>query len=271
MKKYSLSLLLFFCATVLFAQKVTFQPASFTAEDKVTVTIDVTGTPMDGKEPAYLWSWCQKNGSFTANSKTNGSAWQNSSEDNKFTKIAKNVWSISFKPTEFYGVQPSELDEIGIIAKTKDGSAQTSNAYGKIDPLVYTPAVFKIFPANFTENDIVTIIYNQNLEKNADAKTVKEVYVYTACNIKRADGSSAEWQYQKADWGDVGNTNALKFVSQGNGIYTLTLSPRQFYAVKATEKITSLNLVFRNKDGSIKLTCPDASGNNCDKFAVPVE
>ena len=96
------------CTTITFAQaKAEISPRLFTAEDKITITVNVAGSPLDGIDPLYIWAWVP--GCCGAN---NGD-WTNSNEANKMTKVSANVWSFSYTPTTFYGKTPAEIGEIG--------------------------------------------------------------------------------------------------------------------------------------------------------------
>jgi hypothetical protein len=55
MRKLFLLFIMMAFAFVKVSAQVTFSPASFTAIDSVTVTVDVSGTPMAGETEAYLW------------------------------------------------------------------------------------------------------------------------------------------------------------------------------------------------------------------------
>ena len=74
--------LILFVSAGLFAkaQNPTFSPSTFTAEDQVTLTYDVTGTGMAGATEAYIWLWGNAGDSPLNTSWTNSPAAANRME-----------------------------------------------------------------------------------------------------------------------------------------------------------------------------------------------
>ena len=84
MKKYSLILIMLAFAVGAWAQKprVTTFPAAFTLTEDVTLTIDVTGTALEGmSEDLYLWAWSNNGDNL------NNGSWDNSGANNRLTKV----------------------------------------------------------------------------------------------------------------------------------------------------------------------------------------
>jgi len=138
---------------------VTFDPAQFTAEDLVTMTVDLTACPtfVAGSD-AYLWSWITGVGDHPGNGE-----WSNSSEANTLTNNGDGTYTFVFQPTiaESFGVSPSQLKEFGLLLKLKDGSWQTNDITVKVTPLEFVDEIGRTFPASVSINDIITVYLNQ--------------------------------------------------------------------------------------------------------------
>jgi hypothetical protein len=251
MKKIILSVLMFLCVCVAYAQKVNISPSSFTAKDQITIEVDVTGTAVAGIEPLYIWMWSDGGDAPNGN-------WTSSLESQVMTKVRTNVWSITMIPTEFYKKSAASIGEkIGFLVKAKDGTGdkKTDNLGSPVNKIVEGPQAFRVFPSNFTENDVVTIVYDQKLEENKDFQKITEIFIYTKADVKNAAGNILEWErsFEKGkDWGEVGDTPKLKMKSEGNGIYSLTFVPKLFYALEPKDKILALRVIFRTKTGNLQ-------------------
>lgn len=174
MKKFFSILFLTFSVFTLKAQ-VTFSPATFTAVDQVTITVDVTGSKggaMEGQTDAYIWIF--SNPSIPDNSpdlprfpKKDGivnGAWGNSSEAAKMTHIGGNKFQFTFKPTEMFGLTPAQLKDFGFLVKTKTGSKQTDDYKPhSIEPLIFVPTKLRVFPAKVSQSDVVTVVFDKAL------------------------------------------------------------------------------------------------------------
>ena len=138
------------------AQNPTFSPSTFTAEDQVTLTYDVTGTPMAGATEAYIWLW------GNAGDSPLNSSWTNSPDAARMTAAGTNKWSFTFTATVLWGLPPAALQNFRFLVKKKDGSAQTPDQGPfNFDPLVFTPSMLRIFPAKVGADDVVTVNYDK--------------------------------------------------------------------------------------------------------------
>jgi hypothetical protein len=268
-------LLLFLAVVNAMAQaKVDISPKGFTAEDRITITVDVAGTVLDGVEPLYIWAWVP--GCCGAD---NGE-WNNSNEANKMTKVRANVWSISFVPTAFYKKNAGEIGEIGFLVKAKDGSGdkKTQDMGSKVESLVYVPKKIRVFPSQFTQDDVITIIYDQKLDDNPSMKALREIYMYT--DISYDAGADRNVFFQPVSYDGVGDSNYVKFKSEGNGIYTLTMIPAVYYGSAATPtsegkkpsgkfQINSIKVHVRSKGNPYAGGAPQPPASLGDVFFNP--
>lgn len=170
MKKLFCFLLLTASSVFAGAQNPTFSPSSFTAEDQVTLTFDVTGTSMAGASEAYIWLW------GNAGDSPLNTAWTNSPDAAKMTSAGTNIWKFTFTATILWGLPPANLTSFSFLVKKKDGSAQTPDKGPFFfDPLVFIPTMLRVFPAKVGAKDVVTVNYDRSLGATADEQRMTPV------------------------------------------------------------------------------------------------
>ncbi|MFN8334626.1 MAG: alpha-amylase family glycosyl hydrolase [Cyclobacteriaceae bacterium] len=130
-------LLIFFLPFVGFTQTVTVSPAVPNPSQPVTITVDVTGTSLQGfawnntTNPVWIWAWLEK-GAADVNAPTNVNPATSPGQDAaKCTRISvsPDVYQITFTPTVFFGKPAAEITKIGLKLKSRDwnDNKQTDN------------------------------------------------------------------------------------------------------------------------------------------------
>lgn len=240
MKKLLLSII--FSVGVLWASgqgKVTFSPATFTAEDEVTITLDVTGTPLAGQNDVYIWAFSNDGVGGGKDATTNGQ-WGSSSEDAKMTKTATNTFTFKFTATTLFGQSPAELINFGFLAKTKTGSAQTPDYKPfKFDPLVFTASQFRIFPAKIDFTDMTTVYFQQNLA--------------TDVNLQRMSNIKVNLTFYSDLGAVVGSKQAIATVKESTILFSYSFIPERVIAIPTGTKLGKFTYQFT---GTVK----DANG-----------
>lgn len=240
MKKLLLSIIFTFSVAFAFAQ-VTFSPATFTAEDEVTLTLDVTGTPMAGQDDVYIWIFSNDGVGGGKDGLTNGQ-WGNSSDAAKMTKIAPNKFTFKFTGTTLFGQSPAELINFGFLGKSKDGSKQTPDYKPfKFDPLVFTPSQFRVFPGKQDDTDMSTVYFHQNLA--------------TDQNLQRMFDVKVTLTFYNAAGAVVGTKTGLVATKESTSVYSYSFIPERVITIPAGTKLNKFSYQFT---GSIK----DANGAN---------
>lgn len=260
MKKYILTVISFLVVGFTYAQNcgsATFrtEPATFTAEDQVTLFVDVSGCPVLAAKPdLYLWIFVP-GGPGPDGVGGNGDFCNGSNPNLKMTPTENaNEYSYTFTPVALFDATPAEIGtSIGFIPKAfaacKEAGDQTSDLFLSVEPLVFVEKVNRSFPNKFTADDVVTLYFHQPLTEDEGMKSLTDVYVYTAINGTDADGNDLGW-VERAPWDQVANTPELKMNHEGNGVYSLHLVPKDFYPVNPGDKITRIFYKFRSADGS---------------------
>lgn len=244
------------------AQTAYLLPSPTDANEEVTVYIDLNQST-DGiqnnslkailtdhpDDDVYLWSW------NPAEPVGGNGTWGESNESLKLTKISNLLYSITFVPTEFYGVDGSQLFTNGIscLAKLKDGNAYSGPEYNyggeaKSEDLtiVVIPKLCDrricIFPEVRQEDDYLSITYDNNQEPIEGLQNMgsDECYIYLVARISTFNF------YEYVPAAEVTNTAELRLepVPGEPGMFELIFIPRDFFSmIPPNEKIQ--DIVFR--------------------------
>ncbi|AKQ45756.1 hypothetical protein TH63_09015 [Rufibacter radiotolerans] len=102
-------------------------------------------------------------------------------------------------------------------------------------------------PTYPTHNEPVTITFDASKGTGGLANVSEPVYAHTGV-ITNLSTSDSDWKYVKAPWNS--NTPAALMTSLGNNLYRITITPRTYYNVPASEEIKAIMFVFRNGTGT---------------------
>ena len=207
------------------AQNPVFSPSSFTAEDQVTLTFDVTGTGMAGASEAYIWLW------GNAGDSPLNSSWTNSPAAAKMTAAGTNKWSFTFTATVLWGLPPAALQNFRFLVKKKDGSAQSPDQGPfNFDPLVFVPSMLRVFPTKVGSDDVVTVNYDKT-------------YGVTA-NEQRMTPTSAVITMVDDLGNNVGSPLTLTVTKTGETIWSASYIPSTSFTPAAGRKLFKFRYKF---------------------------
>lgn len=235
-------LLAFSCFAIdtLQAQNPTFSPAIFTAEDQVTLTVDVSGTPMAGEADAYIWIFSNTSidrsnaalsAQYPAADGTTNTNWGDSPATAKMTAAGTNKWSFTFIGTQIFGQSPAQLKDFGFLVKTKTGSKQTQDYKPNFfDPLVFTATMLRVFPAKVSKSDIVTVNFDRSL-----GGTVNE---------QRMSPASATITAYDETGAQVGTALTIPVRVFASNIWAATFIPTDHFTPDAGHELTKFRYKF---------------------------
>ncbi len=145
---------------------VTFNPVTFTGEDSVVMTIDLTGTNLAGETDLYIWIFANKDAGTGFPAKdgiTTNTDWGNSPAAARFTSLGNNKWSFGFVGTNLFGLSAGQLKHFQFLVKTKSGNKQSADSPPfAFAPIVYVPRLYRLFPELNDQDDAITIFVDQN-------------------------------------------------------------------------------------------------------------
>jgi hypothetical protein len=243
MKKSILLLGFLVCAYGLIAQPTyTVNPPSFTAEDEITITVNVSKTTLkDYAGDVWMWAWISEGCSANCDAPTNKNpAGGDDTADAKMTRDASdpNVYSITIVPSVFYNKPPSEIKKIGFKLKSadwNDGKQTDSDVLINVDPLVFVPKVNRIFPTKVTKEDAVTLYLDQSVATNPDLKYAVSDFTVS---IKAYDENDVE----------IGSIEDADVVNAGDGLHYIRIIPTFSFGVS---EINSIRYRFTAKDADV--------------------
>ncbi|MFC4262117.1 hypothetical protein ACFOWM_04475 [Ferruginibacter yonginensis] len=278
-----------------FAQTATVSPANFTAEDQITITFDLNGVQLGNNgEDVYIWGFVPGCCGSPLNDQ-GGFGFGNSNPLAKCTALGGKKYSFTLTPTQYMNKTAAEIGaQFGCLAKNQNGSRQTQDFVFAVDPLTFTPSVFRPFPSKFTQDDVVTFYLDKNLldPSKTALKAATEVYVFTDIDYVRPNGTTG--YFQVSQYCEPLNTSdgnyypgqtttadnpALKAKDFGNGLFGWTIVPSKFFRIGDTgsplfppagSRITRIKVHFRTR---LSPYCPFTSGDSGslgDNFGFPV-
>lgn len=241
------------------AQTAYVLPSPTDANEELTLYIDVNQST-DGvsgnalkailtdnpDEDVYLWTWSP------ADPVQGNGTWGESAEHMKLTKISNLLYSITFLPTEFYGVDGAQLFANGIscLAKLRngndfdgeyDGEAKTEDLRIDIIPRLCDRRLC-IFPEVREEDDFITITYDNSQEEIAGLMDIgsEDCYIYMNARI------SNFVFYEFTPAGNVTSTPELQMepVPGQPGKFRIIFIPRDFFNMVPPEQ-NIRDIVFR--------------------------
>lgn len=107
-------------------------PTLFRYNDNLTVTYDVTGTSLAGLANAYLWVWMPEksiDAKYNVNPASSDVTKSNNAKLTKSSSGGRTYFTISFKPSDFFGSDISTLKQIGMLLKGNDWSDGQTTDY----------------------------------------------------------------------------------------------------------------------------------------------
>jgi hypothetical protein len=241
-KVFSILLLVSVCYISSIAQPVvSINPAVFTAEDEITITVDVTNTGLkDYSGDVWLWSWIDQGCSANCDAPTNvnpATPAQAAAQAMRDPNNA-NIYTLTFVPEVFYNKSPSEIKRIGLILKGQDWSnGQTSpNAYADVQPLIFVPSVNRTFPSKVSKRDVVSLYLHQ---PEASDPALKYQTGSFSIEVKAYDGAV-----------QVGSTITVDATNEGDGVHAGRIIPINDFGVNTITKITYQ--FISNEDSDVK-------------------
>ncbi|TAE75526.1 MAG: hypothetical protein EAZ85_02310 [Bacteroidetes bacterium] len=235
---------------------------SFGFSDPIKLIVDVSGVPVlkaevDANKPIYIWAF------IGSDAPTNGQ-WLNSNEANRMTQVGaagadKYKWSIVIPSVkEFVAItynqakqvavaagRPETATRLGFLVKGKNGDGGIKSGDIEIPFVgpVYIPTETRTFPANYSQEDVVTIIYDQNLEDNAAMKASTTVYLYIEGDI---NGNNTI-PVSQANVG-TSTTPSMRMIDKGNKMFTYTFVPNRFFTIPAGQRLTKIRYTVRSQN-----------------------
>ena len=225
------------------AQKVYVLPSPTDANSEMTLFIDMNqsedGIQNNGLSgildaypdtAVYLWTW-DPSGPAAGNGD-----WDNSASHQELNKVGPKLYSMTFVPTEYYGVDGPQLFSRGIscLAKLRNGmeaegfpfEAKSEDMHVDIIPKL-CDARLCVFPELREPDDYITITYDntkETLYEGLQEMGEDDCYIYLLGKVDAF--TSVELSIES----EVTQNPDLKLQSLGDGRFRTTLIPEDLFA-----------------------------------------
>ncbi len=225
------------------AQKVYVLPSPTDANSEMTLFIDMNqsedGIQNNGLSgildaypdtAVYLWTW-DPSGPAAGNGD-----WDNSASHQELNKVGPKLYSMTFVPTEYYGVDGPQLFSRGIscLAKLRNGmeaegfpfEAKSEDMHVDIIPKL-CDARLCVFPELREPDDYITITYDntkETLYEGLQEMGEDDCYIYLLGKVDAF--TSVELSIES----EVTQNPDLKLQSMGDGRFRTTLIPEDLFA-----------------------------------------
>jgi hypothetical protein len=223
---------------------------SFSFTEPIKLVVDISSVPnlatRDNTEPMFIWGFI--NGCCGA--PANGGDFCNSTDAGLMTKEADNVWSytitsvrdylqITYKQARDGAIargRPENQTRFGFLVKARNGCGgfQTGDINVEFTGPVYVKQKYELFPFNYSQNDVVTVVYNQDIETVTAMQSLTDLYIYAKADI--VGGAPKE---------KTGTTAEFKLKSEGNKRYSISLLPTTFFGLNPNEQIERITVEIR--------------------------
>ncbi|MCH2199643.1 MAG: hypothetical protein MK081_12760 [Flavobacteriales bacterium] len=246
MKKLMMTLCALFGLQAANAQVAYILPSPTDANEEVTLFIDISqsaeGTQNNAlkailtdhpDDDVYLWSW------NPAEPVTGNGDWGASNEELLMTKVSDLLYSITFVPTEFYGVDGATFFANGISCLAKlsngneydgeyEGEAKTEDLSVTVVPKLCDRRLC-IFPEIKEQDDFIAITYDNNQEELEGLQNLgaDECYVYILGRVS----SFVFYEYVPADQVTSTPELQLQAVEGEPGKFRLIFIPEDLFTM----------------------------------------
>lgn len=223
-----------------FGQAAYVLPSPSAADEPLTLYIDVNQTTYTGLKDrliahpeevnnVYMWTW-QPSGPVAGNGD-----WMNSNDALKLTWEGGLLFSITFTPTVFYGVDGPSFFTRGIscLAKLDNGKAfpDLNSMEAKTEDLGVTiipklcDKLYCTFPEIARADDYLSITYDNAKETNPALQNMgpDDCYIFLYAQYAPFQGITY------APEASVTSTPALKLKPIGGGKFRITFAPSDFF------------------------------------------
>jgi hypothetical protein len=261
MKKYLYILILSVVGLKAGAQVAWIEPMPTDVTKKVRIYVDLSKTTNKSLDtvagPYYIWTWSPKElpaGDPLVNG-LGSTPWKNSNDSlvmQRDSTKGTRVWYYEMIPTKFYKVPAGEVYNKGIsfLVKAKDGGG-----YGapdlKTEDLSVKPEAPKTerdtlytLPGKFIQNEIVTIYYNNPIERRATMQNLPEDEALLHIVASLSDGSIIE----RTKFFQLQNDPGLQMKKLSNGQFKLTMVLNEFLNLKPTDIVKKITCTVRKKN-----------------------
>lgn len=196
MKRFPAIIVLLLLALPLWAKEAidpVITPALFQPDDEITVSYDVTGTPLANLSTAWVWVWIPGTNTdalYNVNPASNDPSKTNNAKCTKSVVEGRTYFTIVFTPADFFATDIGDASQLGILLKGNDWNDGQTTDYlvsfwdGGFELKLTSPSQLHLFVDNGDQIEITAetpVQANYELFINdvlVDSKTDVTAYSY---------------------------------------------------------------------------------------------
>lgn len=235
---------------------VTITPTPFTKDDEITIRFDASKANPDGTAGLIgASSVFMRAGVVTE-----------AGEDKTLTQIVDgaeaaltpvegetDIWEITLIPSQYFGVAAeTNIYKIGMYFRDESGSNFGKGFRGEtiyVNVLIDGNMV-SITPTTFTQDDQITIVFDARFGSGSLIGAEK-VYMHSGVVLSDLESPTGnDWTKIVGTWGADNGVGQMIPVDGQPNTWQITLTPRQYYNITASQQAYWVAMVFRNADGT---------------------
>jgi hypothetical protein len=198
-----------------------------------------TNNPMTGTTPVYTWMW---NNPEALGDPPGQGGWSSISEKAKCVQIEGDIWRKDLSPQAYWETSKA-MTEMGFLIRNYGGDVQTVDYAVSLTPPpgpAVPPKIAQIFPQEFTQKDIIKVIYDTKLDTNEVMQTITECFINTYVN------DSTPTNPVPGDWNTypLDSLNKVKMTYEGDGVFSIYFIPEEFYTFGEGFFIQKIYMIF---------------------------
>ncbi len=235
-------------------------PMLFQSNDEITVTWDVTGTPLADLTDAYIWVWIPGediDANYNVNPADSDPSKSGHAKCTKTTNSGSTLFHITFIPSDFFTQDISSKEQIGMLLKGNDWSDGQTTDYttdfwdGSFQLILNSPSQKPLF-----------VVHNQLIAITAETPVTADYQLYINDVLTDSEAGISEYEYTHTVTEASGySTVRLEATSNGNTetvSFQYLISENSPNLIKPSGIIPGIN--YHNADNSKVTLCLLAPG-----------
>lgn len=196
------------------AASFSIDPNPFEESQQITITLSGIDLSAWGNPDAiYLWTWYVPSGSTSDVGSDNNGTWDNSSETMRMNDNGNGTYSYTMTLTNFFGV--TNIKQLGMLAKTKDGGSGTSE--NKTEDFLFDVGLFELTLTAPTKSE--TVVSYQSGGFVAATSSITATFTLTANGLVVANSTGTSFGYPA--YGLTEHTDFELSATDGNSTQTI--------------------------------------------------
>jgi glycosidase len=240
---------------------VNVSPYPFTMTDEVTITFDPAKASNDGTDGLTNASQVYMHAGVILRGDEDETIIHEigNLNDDGIGEMTANgdKWQIIITPKNYFQIDDNE--DIGTIAMFFRDETNTNVGKGYRDEWVMVNVnssipIVSIEPSAFTSTDEITLTFNA-AAGNGELANAEKIYIHAGVDLTNSTTPWVTgWQHVVGNWGEDDGIGEMTRSSENPDLWTLTLTPTDYFGINSSDFPKWISAVFRSADGNTKGT-----------------